>query len=142
MEGKKYFYLNPGLQNVRDFILDKVLEFLNKYKEVDGIHFDDYFYNNDIYSGDDQNIFKEFLKSNPNEVKSNCRIGQVNILIESLHNNIINFNKKIKNIFNFAYRLQEYIKMAKMKKLQGNAIIEGSATEELQHYEGLYFVTN
>ena len=41
MEGKKYFYLNPGLQNVRDFILDKVLEFLNKYKEVDGIHFDD-----------------------------------------------------------------------------------------------------
>ena len=95
MEGKKYFYLNPGLQNVRDFILDKVLEFLNKYKEVDGIHFDDWFYNNDIYSGDEQNIFKEFLKSNPNEVKSNWRREQVNILIDSLHNNIINFNKKI-----------------------------------------------
>ena len=143
MEGRKYFYLNPGLQNVRDFIVDTVLEFLNKYKEVDAIHFDDYFYNNDIYSGDDQNIFKEFLKNNPNEDKSNWRREQVNILIESLHNNITNFNKKNKKYIQFGISPSGIYKNSKNGQVtyddKGNAITEGSATEGLQHYEDHLF---
>ncbi len=36
-------YFNPGLPEVRSLLLDSVSEILTKY-EVDGIHFDDYFY--------------------------------------------------------------------------------------------------
>ena len=41
-DGKK-LYLNPGLPEVRRYIVDGVLEIVEKY-DVDGIHFDDYFY--------------------------------------------------------------------------------------------------
>ena len=37
--------LNPGLEKVRNFIVDTIKEFLEKY-DVEGIHFDDYFYCN------------------------------------------------------------------------------------------------
>lgn len=36
-------YFNPGIPEVRKLIVDSVLEVVNKY-DVDGIHFDDYFY--------------------------------------------------------------------------------------------------
>ena len=65
MEGKDYYLLNPGLQNVRDFLIDTVLEFLNKYKEVDASHFDDYFYNNPISLEVDQKIYEEYIDFHP-----------------------------------------------------------------------------
>ncbi len=37
------FYFNPGLPEVRQHIVDVVAEIVEKY-DVDGIHFDDYFY--------------------------------------------------------------------------------------------------
>ncbi|MBR6593958.1 MAG: family 10 glycosylhydrolase [Clostridia bacterium] len=40
-DGKLYF--NPGIQAVRDLIVDGVMEVVDGYA-VDGIHFDDYFY--------------------------------------------------------------------------------------------------
>ena len=36
-------YFNPGLPEVRQHIVDSILEIINQY-DVDGIHFDDYFY--------------------------------------------------------------------------------------------------
>ncbi len=42
-EQQIYSMLNPGLQEVRDFITNVVVDILRRY-EVDGIHFDDYFY--------------------------------------------------------------------------------------------------
>ena len=36
-------YFNPGLPEVRDYITRGIMEVVNKY-DVDGIHFDDYFY--------------------------------------------------------------------------------------------------
>ncbi len=49
-DGKK-LYLNPGLPEVRQYIVDGVMEIVNKY-DVDGIHFDDYFYPNDLSKAD------------------------------------------------------------------------------------------
>lgn len=102
MEGKYYYLLNPGLQNMRDFLIDTVLEFLNKYKEVDAIHFDDYFYNNLISLEVDQKIYEEYIDFHPEvnykkdniKDKSDWRSEQVNLLIQSLHNTIIEFNQK------------------------------------------------
>ena len=102
MEGKYYYLLNPGLQNMRDFLIDTVLEFLNKYKEVDAIHFDDYFYNNLISLEVDHKIYEEYIDFHPEvnykkdniKDKSDWRSEQVNLLIQSLHNTIIEFNQK------------------------------------------------
>ncbi len=47
-------YLNPGLPEVRQYIIDGVMEIVNKYN-VDGIHFDDYFYPSDADSAKDGN---------------------------------------------------------------------------------------
>jgi len=41
-DGKLYF--NPGLPEVRKLVVDGVRELLTKYPDLDGIHFDDYFY--------------------------------------------------------------------------------------------------
>lgn len=49
-DGKK-LYLNPGLPEVRQYIVDGVMEIVNNY-DVDGIHFDDYFYPNDLSKAD------------------------------------------------------------------------------------------
>lgn len=38
-----YAMLNPGLQEVRDFIANIVVDIVRRY-DIDGIHFDDYFY--------------------------------------------------------------------------------------------------
>ncbi len=42
----KKLYMNPGIPEVRQYIVDGVMEIVEKY-DVDGIHFDDYFYPND-----------------------------------------------------------------------------------------------
>ncbi|WNJ16500.1 family 10 glycosylhydrolase [Pontibacter sp. G13] len=39
----KQIYLNPGIPAVRDYLTEVVLEVVRRY-DVDGIHFDDYFY--------------------------------------------------------------------------------------------------
>ena len=38
-----YVMLNPGMQEVRDFIANIIIDIVRRY-DVDGIHFDDYFY--------------------------------------------------------------------------------------------------
>lgn len=41
-------YWNPGLQEVRQYIIDGVMEIVSRY-EVDGVHFDDYFYPDETF---------------------------------------------------------------------------------------------
>ena len=150
MEGKQYYLLNPGLQNVRDFLIDTVLEFLNKYKEVDAIHFDDYFYNNPIESGDDQEIYKEYIDSHPEvkdiiKDKSDWRREQVNLLIHSLHNKIVEFNQKNnKNILfgispSGIYKTCENNNESVAYDTEGNAITSGVCSNGMQHYESHLF---
>ena len=43
VEGDKHLWLNPGYSEVRKFIADGAAEIVRKY-DIDGIHYDDYFY--------------------------------------------------------------------------------------------------
>ncbi len=52
-------YLNPGLPEVRQYIIDGVMEIVNNY-DVDGIHFDDYFYPYDLGSWDDSATYQKY----------------------------------------------------------------------------------
>lgn len=142
MTGKDYFYLNPGLQNVRKFVVDTVLEFISKYKEVDAIHFDDYFYNNDENSGGDEKTYKE---SNGTKNKADWRREQVDLLIESLHNEINNFNKENKKYIQFGISPSGIYKNSPNGNdtvtydSEGNIITKGSATNGSEHYQDHLF---
>ncbi len=52
-------YYNPGLPEVRSLILDGIDELISNY-DVDGIHFDDYFYPYDLTGFDDSDTYKRY----------------------------------------------------------------------------------
>ena len=77
--------LNPGIPEVRTFIVDTCMEVIEKY-DVDAIHFDDYFY---ISSVDDE---REYQKYNPNNLqKDDWRREQVDLFIKESLCSIRNF---------------------------------------------------
>ena len=61
---KSRFVIDPGIPEARKWVVDRVMEVVNNY-DIDGIHFDDYFYYED-YVGElkDQDTF---MKYNSNE---------------------------------------------------------------------------
>ena len=80
--------LNPALPNVRQFIIDTVIEVMENY-EIDAIHFDDYFY---ITGVEDDSFYQA---SNPNNLsKSDWRREQVDIFIKDLHDAMKKFNEE------------------------------------------------
>jgi uncharacterized lipoprotein YddW (UPF0748 family) len=99
--------LNPGLPNVREFLIATVMEVLENY-DVDAIHFDDYFYTNLGANGEltgDKTILDEpdqatFIKyagnynTNSAVDKAKWRRDQVNLFIEGLSKEIRKFNKE------------------------------------------------
>ena len=58
MEYSQRYYLNPAYEEVRQLIIDGVVE-LVRYYDVDGIHMDDYFYPSGIPSSFDQEAFDQ-----------------------------------------------------------------------------------
>lgn len=91
--------LNPGLPDVRNYIVSIVKDIANRY-DIDGIHFDDYFY---PYSGmnatpQDAKTFKE---NNPTNIATieDWRRNNVNLMIGMVYDAIQNVNThKNKNI--------------------------------------------
>lgn len=76
--GENMYILNPGSEDVRKYIVDGVREIVEGY-DVDGIHFDDYFYVDGSYDGISEEIRKE----------------NVNILIKEVYGNIKDVDKDI-----------------------------------------------
>lgn len=62
-DGKKY--INPGIPEARQHIIDTVMEVVKGY-DIDGVHLDDYFYPSNVTFADDAaySIYntKSFLK--------------------------------------------------------------------------------
>lgn len=69
--------LDPGSQEVRDFIVDTCMEVIEKY-DVDAIHFDDYFYISGVAT----------------ELSGDYKREQVNLFIKQLHDEMTSFNEK------------------------------------------------
>ena len=97
--------LNPGLPNVREFLIDTVMEVIENY-DVDAIHFDDYFYTNlgangmltgskTILDEPDQSTFLAYPGNYDTSSafdKADWRREQVNLFIEGLSNEIRKYN--------------------------------------------------
>lgn len=98
--------LNPGLPNVRQFVIDTCLEVIEKY-DVDAIHFDDYFYinlgangatsgSNSILNEADQSTFEKYKGSYSTTKasdKADWRREQINLFIEGLHDAMTEYNQ-------------------------------------------------
>ncbi|MFD0836360.1 glycoside hydrolase family 10 protein [Mariniflexile aquimaris] len=91
--------LNPGLPAVREYIVDVVEDIANRY-DIDGIHFDDYFY---PYSGMEAKPqdAQTYIDHNPSKISTiaDWRRNNINLMIEMVYDALQNINtKKNKNI--------------------------------------------
>ena len=96
--------LDPSKEEVRKYIVDVCLELMNNY-DIDGIHFDDYFYarlSNSLNILDDCDQadyelyidnFETSFKKDSEEDKKDWRRLNVDTLIFELHNEITSFNR-------------------------------------------------
>ena len=88
---KNGIYFNPTSEIVKDLIVKEILEIINNY-EVDGIHFDDYFYINYDVDKEDYNNYK----NNGGTLNLNeFRMSHVNDLIKRVYHTIKEKNKNI-----------------------------------------------
>lgn len=131
-DSSTHIILNPGEPAVRDFLIETVMEVVNKY-DVDAIHFDDYFYISDIDDSKTKNKY-----DNQSMPLDDWRRLQVDLFIEALHNEIESFNQQNidrrvqlgispSGIWNNGDGVVEY-------DANGNAITNGSNTNGFFHY--------
>ena len=80
-------YYNPGSENARKLIINGVKEIVKKYN-VDGIHFDDYFYPTTDLSFDKAT----YLASGSSKSQADWRRENVNILVRQVYSAIKNID--------------------------------------------------
>ena len=85
-KGDNKMYFDPGLPENRKFIEDVVMDIVNRY-DVDGIHFDDYFYPYPA-NGADFPDEKSFAKYGKGMKKGDWRRKNVDLLIKEIHEKI------------------------------------------------------
>ncbi|MBC6606739.1 family 10 glycosylhydrolase [Hymenobacter sp. BT188] len=122
--GKLLF--NPGLPEVRGYINKVILDVVRRY-DIDGVHFDDYFY---PYPEAGQVIHDEaaFQQHNPDQLKlSDWRRQNVNTLVRDLHTNIQSTKRWVKfGISPFGVWMNQ------------TSNPEGSNSAAFEGYSGLY----
>ncbi|MDU1567707.1 MULTISPECIES: family 10 glycosylhydrolase [Clostridium] len=87
-DGKALYY-NPGLPEVRQHIIDTVDEIVRNYN-VDGIHFDDYF-----YPGNNVNDSDAYSKYGNGMDIGDFRRSSVNELVKAIYNKVKSINSNV-----------------------------------------------
>jgi len=86
--------LNPGIPAVRDYIAKIVADIVRRY-DVDGIHFDDYFYPYEPkITKEDAATFKKY-KGNFKNI-DNWRRNNINLMVAEVYDTIQSINPRIK----------------------------------------------
>ncbi|MFA3781807.1 glycoside hydrolase family 10 protein [Melioribacteraceae bacterium 4301-Me] len=95
-----YWWLDPGNKEVQDYSYKVVMDITKRY-DVDGIHFDDYFYPYPSYNNNedfpDGKSYQDYLNSGGKLDKNNWRRENINKFIQRVYNGI----KKIKPTVKF-----------------------------------------
>ena len=129
--------LDPGIPEVRQYIIDTCLEIMDNY-DVDAIHFDDYFYINDV---DDSATRKKYNKTNL--TLDNFRREQVDIFIKELSDAMFAYNTEHNRAVQLGisptavYRNYSNYVNPKDYKYDANGTLTspyGSSTSAWQHY--------
>ena len=89
------FVLDPGIPEAREWVIERVLEVVKNY-DIDGVHFDDYFYTESVFGEMKDN--DTYLKYNNGEFNdiSDWRRNNTYLLIKDLHDAISNEKKWVK----------------------------------------------
>ena len=123
--------LNPGIPEVRKFIVDTCMEVIEKY-DVDAIHFDDYFYITDV---DDSATRAKY--NTENLELGDFRRKQVDLFIEDLSKEMRKYNEEHNRFVQLGispsgiYRNGDGVVTYDN---DGNAITTGSKTGGMQHW--------
>lgn len=83
--GEFYTMLNPGMPEVRDYVTNVVVDIVRRY-DVDGIHFDDYFYPYSPMTNEDSLTFLQHHHDIPDI--EDWRRFNVNALIAQVHDSL------------------------------------------------------
>ncbi len=86
-------YLNPASEKVQKLIVDGIKEILQNY-DVDGIHFDDYFYPPTFKDGD-RKEYEEYLKRGGRLSLQDFRREKVSSLLLVVYNAVKNHNENL-----------------------------------------------
>jgi len=87
-------YFNPGIPAARNYIVKIVMEVVNKY-DIDGVHFDDYFY--PTSTAKQFPDYSAFIENNPNMLsRADWRRDNINQFIHTLSDSIKNAKPEIK----------------------------------------------
>ena len=91
----KKIYFNPGIPDARSYIVKVVMEVVNKY-DIDGIHFDDYFYPHKE-NGKSFPDYHTYLQYNPQMLDiADWRRDNINDFIKTLSDTINSVKPEIK----------------------------------------------
>lgn len=129
--------LNPGLPNVRDFLIRTCMEVIENY-DVDAINFDDYFYAAGVDDAD------TYAKYNPDNLSlADWRREQINLFIEGLSKEMREFNERTGRRVQLGIAPSGIWRSGDGKVTydsEGNAITNGSSTtSSFIHYGGHLF---
>ncbi|PZT56381.1 family 10 glycosylhydrolase [Paenibacillus silvae] len=78
-------YINPGIPEARQHIMDTIMEVVNNYN-IDGVHLDDYFYPSNVTFNDDA-AFKTYNTLNTTD-RAAWRRDNINQFVQQLGQNI------------------------------------------------------
>jgi uncharacterized lipoprotein YddW (UPF0748 family) len=94
-----FWWMDPSLKSTQDHTTNVVMDIVKRY-DVDGIHFDDYFYPYPSYNGDkdfpDSKSWNEYVKNGGKLSKGDWRRQAVNTLIERIYSEIKAEKKYVK----------------------------------------------
>lgn len=77
--------LDPGLPMVRDYVTSVITDVVRRY-DIDGVHFDDYFYPYEGITNEDNSTFANYSRGFTN--KANWRRDNVNIFVKQVYDSI------------------------------------------------------
>ncbi len=94
-----YYWLDPSKKETQDYSLSVVLDITKRY-DIDGIHFDDYFYPYPSYNNDedfpDHESWDKYLASGGTLSRSDWRRESVNTFIYNVYNGIKTIKPNVK----------------------------------------------
>lgn len=94
-----YWWLDPSKKEVQDHSLNVVLDITSRY-DIDGIHFDDYFYPYPSYNDNedfpDDVSWKEYQNNGGALTRADWRRNSINLFIERVYKGIKNIKPNVK----------------------------------------------
>jgi len=94
-----FYWMDPSQKETQELTTKVVMDIVNRY-DIDGIHFDDYFYPYPSYNGDndfpDEKSYQAYINNNGTLSKGDWRRLCVNNLIEKIYNKIKSSKSHVK----------------------------------------------